>query len=117
MISIQSAVSQRSDSVEACDRIGSQCFSAQLLLIRQRNYARKFLAFEELERGAASGGDVRDLVGDAGLLHGADAIATTHNGSRPGIISDGMRDRRGALGKLRELKHSHWTIPYDGPRT
>ena len=37
----------------------------RLFLVRQRFHARQLLAFQKLQRRAAAGGDVRDLVGDA----------------------------------------------------
>src|SRR5262245_6476498 len=40
--------------------------------VRQRGHARQRTAAEELERGAAASGDVRDPVGDAGFLHCGD---------------------------------------------
>jgi hypothetical protein len=44
----------------------------QLLFVCQRFNAGQFLAFEKFEAGSAAGGDVRDLIGYAGLVDGAD---------------------------------------------
>ena len=44
-------------------------------LVRQRLDARQRLPAEELERGAAAGRDVRDAIGDAGLVDGRHRIA------------------------------------------
>ena len=74
------------------------CVMAQLMTSarssrRQRRDARQRPAAEELERRAAAGRDVRDAVGDAGLLDRRDRVAAAddrralHRGHR-------LRDRR-----------------------
>ncbi len=40
----------------------------QMLLIRQSFHSRQLLPFQEFEACSATGGDVRDLVGNAGLV-------------------------------------------------
>ena len=42
--------------------------------------AGEHLALEELEGGAAAGGDVRHLVGEAGLLNRRDGVAAADDG-------------------------------------
>merc|ERR1711908_155457 len=46
------------------------------LSLLQRRDAGQDLALEELERGTAAGGDVRHLLGEAGLLDRRDRVAT-----------------------------------------
>src|ERR1019366_7102156 len=50
------------------------------LLVAQRLHAGQLLAFEELQRRAAAGGDVGNLVGHAGGFDGSYTVAATDNG-------------------------------------
>src|SRR6185436_605934 len=49
------------------------------LLVGQGLDAGEHLALEELEGGAAAGGDVRDLAGHARLLHRGGGVAATYD--------------------------------------
>ena len=48
----------------------------------QRGHRRQGLAFEEFEEGAATGGDVRDIVLDAVLVDGRERVAATGDRER-----------------------------------
>ena len=68
--------------------------------------ARQLLALEELERGAAAGRDVGDLVGEAVLLDGRDRVAAADDGDRAvrGGVGQRLRDRERALGRDRRSR-------------
>src|SRR6266700_2999131 len=51
------------------------------LFVGQGFDARELAAAKELERGAAAGGDVRNFVGHAGLMHSSDGSSAADNGS------------------------------------
>src|ERR1700759_4497477 len=76
----------------------------KLLLVGECFDAWEFLAFEELEAGAAAGGDVSDLVGIAGLVDGRDRVAAADDGDGVLVGCDSLGDGVGAYGKARELE-------------
>ena len=81
-------------------------------LCRDRCHARELLALEQLERGAAAGGDPRDAVGDAGLVDGAHRVAAADD--REAVaVGDRPRDRERALGEARPLEDAHRAVPED----
>ncbi len=71
----------------------------------QNRDSRQYLAFYELQEGAAAGGDVGDLVGDAELVDGGQGVTTASDGEGRGS-SDGFGDHLGAFGELVELEHT-----------
>src|SRR5437763_12129427 len=60
------------------------------LLVGQRFHARQLAPFEEFERGAAAGRDVRDLFGYAGLVHRRKREAAADNRRRINVSCDGF---------------------------
>src|SRR3954453_7240836 len=80
--------------------------------LRDRENAREFLAFEQLERGAAAGRDPGDPVGEAHLLDRADGVAAADDRVGAGVrhrVGDGLR----AVGEARELEDAHRAVPED----
>ncbi len=71
------------------------------LLIQQARNARQLLTFQELQRGAAAGGDVRDLVGEAELFDRSGRVAAADDRDRAGLRQR-RRDGFRAGGKGRE---------------
>src|SRR6202453_1457245 len=71
-------------------------------------------AFQKFQRCAATGRDMRDLVGYFGGVRGRDAIAAAHNRNRTRIFCDRMRHLERATRETGHLKHSHRSIPDDG---
>ena len=86
----------------------------QRLLVGERGDAGEGFAFEELERGAAAGGDVGDAVGDAGLLDCGDGVAAADDGGGVCVGGDGFGDGLGARGEGGHLKDAHGAVPEDG---
>ena len=58
---------------------------APSLLVLQTSNAGQFQTFQELQGGAAAGGDVGDLVGEAQLLAGSCGVAAADDGHGLGI--------------------------------
>src|SRR5438128_702106 len=50
-----------------------------ILFVGERFHARQLFTFQELQRGSAAGGDVRDLVCQTGLVHGGNRISAADN--------------------------------------
>ena len=75
---------------------------------------RQRLAFEELEEGAAAGGDVADLVGDAVLGDRRQRVAAA--GDRERLrLGDRLRQRlRCRCANCVELEHADRAVPDDG---
>mmetsp|Transcript_20964 Transcript_20964/g.51867 ORF Transcript_20964/g.51867 Transcript_20964/m.51867 type:complete len:365 (+) Transcript_20964:135-1229(+) len=74
--------------------------------------AREHLALEELERGAAPGGYVRHLVGEARHLNRGNGVATANDGD--GVERcQGVADTKGTLVERLHLKHPHGSVPDD----
>ena len=89
---------------------------SRLLLLRgEGRDAGEDLAFEELEGGAAAGGDVAHLGRLAGLLDRGDRVAAADD--RRAAVRLDRRDRVadavGALGERRELEAAHRAVPDD----
>src|SRR5438067_13581471 len=57
---------------------------SSLGLVQKRGDAGQFLALEEFEGGAAAGGDVAHLVGQAHLLDGGGGVAAADDGGGAG---------------------------------
>src|SRR5271167_4915371 len=70
-----------------------------ILLVGQSFHAGQLLAFEELQRRAAPGGNVRYLVGHAGSLHRSHAVTAADDGDCRPVIGDRLRNLLGALGE------------------
>src|SRR6201994_4486720 len=85
-----------------------------LTLIVQCGDAGENFAFEELEARSAAGGDVGDLVGDAGGVDRCDRITAADDRDAVLILGDGARDGVGALGEWSELGDAHGAVPDDG---
>jgi len=83
------------------------------LFVLEAGDAGQFKALEDLERRAAAGGDMGDLVGKAELFAGCRGIAAAHDGDGLGI-GQSLRHGDGALGKDRVLKHAHGPVPDNG---
>src|ERR1700690_4327373 len=79
-------------------------FAQAALLVRQRFHARQLPAFEELQRRAAAGGDVSDLVGHAGGFDGSYTVAATDDGGCRAVVCYRLGNLRGALGESRYLE-------------
>src|SRR6266508_5259127 len=67
---------------------------------------------EELERGTAAGRDVRESIGDAGLLHRGDALAAADDRDRVGL-GEKKRERAGAAVERRLLEDAQGPVPED----
>src|SRR3990172_12556998 len=82
------------------------------LTVLQDNHAGKFLPFEELERGSAAGGDVCDLVRQAGAVDRRDRVASADDGggARGGHR---LRQQSGPLIERRHFEHAHRAVPHD----
>src|SRR5579862_1405974 len=78
-----------------------------LLFVRERIDPGKLFSFQEFERGAASGGDVRDFVGYFGGIYGRDGIAAAYDRNRAAIVGDSMSDLEGAAREAGNLEDSH----------
>src|SRR4029077_1761347 len=78
----------------------------------QRFDSRKLPLGQELERGAAPRGDVRELPGDAGLVRGLDALAAADDRDHL-AAGDQPRDRHRPPVERRLLEHAHRTVPED----
>ena len=89
----------RRDAASAARRAEARAIRPASLLVAQVGDAGQLLALEELEGGAAAGGDVGDLVGEAVLLDGRDRVAAADD--RDGAVRRGvgqrLRDRERAL--------------------
>src|SRR4051812_49018906 len=79
---------------------------ARSLFVRQRRHAWQHAASEEFERRAATGGDVRDAVRDAGLVDGRNRITAADDG-RPLHARHGFGDRRRAFREGVDLEYAH----------
>src|SRR5271166_6184167 len=86
------------------------------LLVRQGFHTRQLFAFEELEAGAAAGGDVGDLVGYSGLVDRAHRIAAADDGDGRPVGCDRMRNGVGAHGEFGKLEDAGGAVPDDGAR-
>src|SRR5207249_6489164 len=69
--------------------------------------AGKLMAAEKLERCASTGGDVRNFVGHARLMHGSDGIAAADDGSGApaGRVGHGLGNFKRAPGKSGHLEN------------
>jgi len=78
--------------------------------------AGKDTALEQLQRGTASSGDVRHLVGKTSLLDGGNGISSSNDGDDAfaSQISESGGNGGRAVGELVELKNTHWAVPNDG---
>src|ERR1019366_6669421 len=63
---------------------------------------------------AAAGGNMGDLVGDAGGLYRGHGISAAHDGDRSGIFRHSLRDLERASGKGRHFENAHGAVPDDG---
>src|SRR5438093_897749 len=79
----------------------------------QRGEPGEVALLDELQRGAAAGGHVVDLVVEAELLEGAGAVAPAHDGE-PLAVGHGLGDLAGAGGEAVVLEDAHGTVPEDG---
>merc|ERR1719424_2478852 len=85
--------------------------------VLERGHAGQDLTLEELERGAAAGGDVRHLLREASLLDSRDGVAAADDGDAAvlaGDLSEGVGNVEGALGESLELEDAHGAVPDDG---
>src|SRR3954471_10537192 len=74
---------------------------------------RERLAFQHLEEGAATGGDVTHVLLDAVLGDGGQRVAAAGDAERI-RVGDCAGDGLGALGEGIELEHAHGAVPDDG---
>src|SRR6185503_5064039 len=84
--------------------------------LRQHGHARQRAAAEPFERRATAGGDVRDPVGDARLLHRRNRVAAADD-RRAAHGGHGVRHGNRAAGELIDLEHTHRPVPHHGVRT
>merc|ERR1719424_676429 len=85
--------------------------------VLERGHAGQDLTLEELERGAAAGGDVRHLLREASLLDSRDGVAAADDGDAAvlaGDLSEGVGNVEGALGESLELEDARGAVPDDG---
>src|SRR5258708_7066986 len=85
-------------------------------LVGQRFDAGEFASAEKFERCAATGGDVRNLVGDAGLVDSGYGVTTTDDGdSAAGRgCGNGFGYFKSASGESGHFKNAHGAVPNDG---
>src|SRR6266852_3259979 len=78
--------------------------------------AGEFASAKKLEGGAAAGGDVRNLVRDAGLMDRGDGVTATDDGSgaAAGGGGDGFGHFERALRESGHFEYAHGTVPDDG---
>src|SRR5271167_198144 len=82
-----------------------------ILLVAESFHAGQLLAFEELQRRPASGGDVRDLVSHTGGFHRGHAVAASDDGNRSPVIGHRLRNLLGAFGERLDFKYAHRSVP------
>mmetsp|Transcript_33715 Transcript_33715/g.107745 ORF Transcript_33715/g.107745 Transcript_33715/m.107745 type:complete len:231 (+) Transcript_33715:307-999(+) len=77
--------------------------------------AGEFLAFKEFEGGAAAGGDVGHLVGEAGLFDGGDGVAPADDGDGAlgGDVDEGVADVERTLREGVHFEDAHGPVPDD----
>lgn len=82
------------------------------------SHTRQVLALEKLQRGAATGGDVSEVLGSAKLLGDSSRIATANNDGRTVLASKSTGSSHGsrALGEGLELEDTRGSVPNDGLR-
>src|SRR5208283_3775111 len=90
--------------------------SSEKLLVGQRGHSRQGLAFEKLQRGAAAGGDVGDLVRNSSLLDCGNRIPAAHDAGGIVVGRHKLGDGVGAVRKRRKLEDSHGAVPQNGAR-
>src|SRR4051794_22034620 len=83
------------------------------LFCTQSFNAGQFLALQKLQRCAAPGGDMRDLVRDSGCMHRRNGVAAADDRDCIRICGYCMCDFHCALCKGSKLEDSHRTVPYD----
>merc|ERR1712151_1342844 len=82
----------------------------------QSSHAWQYLAFQQLQAGAAASGDVRHLWRQAGLIHRRHGVPATDNANGAVLLrqlGDALGHVVGALAELRALEHTHWAVPDD----
>src|SRR5271155_4440740 len=84
-------------------------------LIRECFDTGHLLAFQELQRRAAAGGNMRHLIGNFGAVNRRHCVAAADNRNRTDIFGHGVGDLESSTRKSRNLEYSHWPIPYNGP--
>src|SRR5258706_10528131 len=85
-----------------------KCCSELSGLFSQRLDTRQLFARQKLHRSAAAGGDVSDLLGDAGLGQGCDRIAAAHNAGS-GSGGHHFRNANRPSTELGNFKYTHRT--------
>src|SRR6185312_6757643 len=90
---------------------------APFLFVGERFHARKLLAFQKLQRSSTAGRDMSDLVCQTRLMDSGNRIASADNGCTSPIPGNRFSDLHGAMGKWRNFKNAHWTVPYNRLRT
>src|SRR5690606_11369309 len=85
-------------------------------LVGERSDAGQVLPFEQLERSAATGRHMTDLVGDAEVFGRRRGVTATDDGGGPslGRGHDRLTDLTRPGGKHRKLEHPDRTVPNDG---
>ena len=78
--------------------------------------AGKHLAFQQLEAGSTTGGDVRHLFGEACFLNSSNGIATANDRAAAFStdFSQGCGNGVGSGRELVELEHAHGAVPDHG---
>src|SRR6266403_938665 len=76
----------------------------------------KFASGEKFEGSAAAGGDMGDVVREAGPMNGCDGVAASDDGSSAGAGggSDGFGDLDRAFCERGHLEYAHGAVPDDG---
>src|ERR1700732_4918515 len=85
-------------------------------LLGESFHSRQLLAFEELERRAAAGRDVCDLVRDASCIDGCHRVAAAHDRGCARVLCDGIGNFESTLSKRCNLENAHRAVPDDGAR-
>src|SRR5215218_10559446 len=93
------------------------CRAVMILHRVQRGHARKLLALEKLERRAATGGDMGDLVSEPGLSHSRGGITSANDRHRAARcrLGHGARHGESAVVERRSFEHAHWPVPHPCP--
>src|SRR5215204_1833328 len=93
------------------------CRAVMILHRVQRGHARKLLALEKLERRAATGRDMGDLVSEPGLSHSRGGITSANDRHRAVRcrLGHGARYGESAVVERWSFEHAHWPVPHYRP--
>ena len=98
-------------------RIGSERFNGDNLLLVKGGNSGKDLSFEELKGGTSSGGDVAHVLGASRKLSGGDRVSSSDDGDSSlllGQVSKNVDNSESSGGELFEFEDSHGSVHDDG---